>query len=86
MAGDKRMGFSNEDVLCMLMPDRFANGNPKNDAFKTMRDKTCDRTARACVTAATFEGIRQHLDYFTDLGGRHCGLRRFLRTTVRAMA
>jgi len=40
MAGDKRIGFSNEDVLYMLMPDRFANGNPKNDAFKTMRDKT----------------------------------------------
>ena len=25
MAGDKRIGFSNEDVLYMLMPDRFAN-------------------------------------------------------------
>lgn len=68
MAGDKRMGFSNEDVLYMLMPDRFANGNPKNDAFKTMRDKTCDRTAPSLRHGGDLEGIRQHLDYFTDLG------------------
>ena len=47
MAGDKRIGFSNEDVLYMLMPDRFANGNPKNDAIKTMRDKTCDRCSQS---------------------------------------
>ena len=33
MTGDKRMGFTNEDVLYMLMPDRFANGNPKNDVL-----------------------------------------------------
>lgn len=45
MAGEKRMGFTNEDVLYMLMPDRFANGNPKNDVLKTMRDKNCDRHA-----------------------------------------
>lgn len=68
MPGDKRIGFSNEDVLYMLMPDRFANGNPKNDAFKTMRDKTCDRTAPSLRHGGDLEGIRQHLDYFNQLG------------------
>ena len=68
MAGDKRIGFSNEDVLYMLMPDRFANGNPKNDAFKTMRDKTCDRKAPSLRHGGDLEGIRQHLDYFNQLG------------------
>ena len=68
MAGDKRIGFSNEDVLYMLMPDRFANGNPKNDALKTMRDKTCDRTAPSLRHGGDLEGIRQHLDYFNKLG------------------
>ncbi len=68
MAGDKRMGFTNEDVLYMLMPDRFANGNPHNDAFKNMRDKTCDRTAPSLRHGGDLEGIRQHLDYFTQLG------------------
>ena len=68
MAGEKRMGFTNEDVLYMLMPDRFANGNPKNDAIKTMRDKTCDRTAPSLRHGGDMEGIRQHLDYFKQLG------------------
>lgn len=68
MAGDKRIGFSNEDVLYMLMPDRFANGNPKNDAFKIMRDKTCDRKAPSLRHGGDLEGIRQHLDYFNQLG------------------
>ena len=31
MSGDKRMGFTNADVLYMLMPDRFADGNPANN-------------------------------------------------------
>ena len=60
--------LSNEDVLYMLMPDRFANGNTKNDAFKNMRDKTCDRTAPSLRHGGDLEGIRQHLDYFNELG------------------
>ena len=68
MPGDKRIGFSNEDVLYMLMPDRFADGNPKNDVVKTMRDKTCDRSAPSLRHGGDLEGIRQHLDYFNQLG------------------
>lgn len=68
MAGEHRMGFTNADVLYMLMPDRFANGNPNNNAYKTMRDKTIDRQAPSLRHGGDLEGIRQHLDYFTELG------------------
>lgn len=68
MAGERRMGFTNADVLYMLMPDRFANGNPNNKAYKTMRDKTIDRQAPSLRHGGDLEGIRQHLDYFTELG------------------
>lgn len=68
MAGEKRIGFTNEDVLYMLMPDRFANGNPQNDVIKTMRDKTCDRNAPSLRHGGDLEAIRQHLDYFKELG------------------
>lgn len=68
MAGERRMGFTNADVLYMLMPDRFANGNPNNNAYKTMRDKTIDRQAPSLRHGGDLEGIRQHLDYFTELG------------------
>lgn len=74
MAGEKRMGFTNEDVLYMLMPDRFANGNPKNDVLKTMRDKNCDRHAPSLRHGGDLEGIRQHLDYFNQLGVTAFGL------------
>jgi glycosidase len=68
MSGDKRMGFTNADVLYQLMPDRFANGNPKNDAFKNMRDVVVDRKQPSMRHGGDLEGIRQHLDYFNELG------------------
>ena len=68
MAGEKHMGFTNKDVLYMLMPDRFANGNPRNDAFKTMQDKLCDRQEPSLRHGGDLEGIRRHLGYFNELG------------------
>ena len=68
MAGADRKGFDISDVLYMLMPDRFANGNPKNDVIKGMEDQLCDRNEPSLRHGGDLEGIRQHLDYFTDLG------------------
>ena len=68
MEGDKRTGFDNSDVLYMLMPDRFANGNTKNDSYKGMEDTHVDRNEPSLRHGGDLEGIRQHLDYFTELG------------------
>ena len=68
MSGDQRMGFTNADVLYMLMPDRFANGNPSNDRVAGMRSQVCDRNKPSYRHGGDLEGIRQHLDYLTDLG------------------
>ena len=68
MNGDKRMGFTNADVLYMLMPDRFANGDTKNDQIKGMNKYVCDRTKPSLRHGGDLEGIRKHLDYFTNLG------------------
>ena len=38
MSGDKRMGFTNADVLYMLMPDRFAQGTNHPKQIKGMRN------------------------------------------------
>lgn len=86
MAGEKRIGFSNADVLYMLMPDRFANGRTDNDAFKTMRDKVCDRQAPSLRHGGDLEGIRRHLDYFNELGVTAFGLHRCWRMTLPTMA
>ena len=68
MAGIDRKGFDISDVLYMLMPDRFANSNPKNDVIKGMEDQLCNRNEPSLRHGGDLEGLRQHLDYFTDLG------------------
>lgn len=68
MSGDKRMGFTNADVLYMLMPDRFADGSQKNNTVKTKYSYKVDRSQPSLRHGGDLEGIRQHLDYFNELG------------------
>jgi len=68
MRGEERMGFTAADVLYMLMPDRFANGNGKNDNIKGLNTYSIDRSQPSLRHGGDLEGIRRHLDYFTDLG------------------
>ncbi len=67
-AAAEHRGFTNADVLYLLMPDRFANGNSKNDVVKGMRDEHCDRNYPSLRHGGDLEGIAQHLDYFNELG------------------
>ena len=68
MAGSKRMGFTNADVLYMLMPDRFAQGAGHNPQVKGMRTYKEDRTQPSLRHGGDLNGIREHLDYFNELG------------------
>ena len=68
MAGDKRMGFDNSDVLYMLMPDRFAQGQGHNPQVKGMRPYKEDRSQPSLRHGGDLNGIREHLDYFKELG------------------
>jgi len=68
MAGDARQGFSNEDVLYMLMPDRFAQGADHPSQVEGMNTYVEDRAEPSLRHGGDLEGIRQHLDYFTELG------------------
>jgi glycosidase len=62
-----REGFGPEDVIYLLMPDRFANGNPANDNMPGMLE-VADRSNPSGRHGGDIEGIRQHLDYIKDLG------------------
>lgn len=66
--GEERMGFTNADVLYMLMPDRFADGNPDNNDIKGMNPYKTDRSQPSQRHGGDLEGIRRHLDYFKELG------------------
>lgn len=67
-AAKDHKGFSQADVLYLLMPDRFANGDTGNDVVKGMRDGLCDRSQPSLRHGGDLAGISRHLDYFTDLG------------------
>ena len=68
MAGEERKGFTKADVLYMLMPDRFAQGRSDNSKIKTKTSYVINRNEPSLRHGGDLEGIRQHLDYFKDLG------------------
>ena len=68
MAGSKRRGFDISDVLYLLMPDRFAQGPNHVAQMKGMRQYREDRSAPSLRHGGDLEGLRQHLDYFNELG------------------
>ncbi|AKD04556.1 glycoside hydrolase family 13 protein [Pontibacter korlensis] len=62
-----RQGFTSSDVMYLITPDRFANGNPKNDSVKDMADKL-NRNDRSGRHGGDIAGIIQNLDYIKDMG------------------
>lgn len=68
MSGEKRMGFTNADVLYMLMPDRFAQSATHVKEMKGLNTYKEDRTQPSLRHGGDLEGVRQHLDYFNELG------------------
>lgn len=61
-------GFNSGDVLYLIMPDRFANGNPSNDIVPGMLEARVDRTDQYARHGGDLKGIENHLDYINDLG------------------
>jgi glycosidase len=68
MSGEKRVGFTNADVLYMLMPDRFAQSATHVKEMKGLNTYKEDRTQPSLRHGGDLEGVRQHLDYFNELG------------------
>ncbi len=62
-----RKGFDASDAMYLLMPDRFANGNPKNDSHKSVTEKA-NRTEPGGRHGGDIQGIINHLDYIKELG------------------
>ncbi len=64
---DRFQGFSPDDVLYLLMPDRFANGDPLND-HPAASPGLLDRTKPRHYHGGDLAGVRQRLPYLRDLG------------------
>lgn len=61
-------GFNSGDVLYLIMPDRFANGDPSNDIVPGMLEARVDRNDPFARHGGDLKGIENHLDYISDLG------------------
>ncbi|MCQ2147824.1 MAG: alpha-amylase family glycosyl hydrolase [Bacteroidales bacterium] len=57
-------GFTTKDVLYLIMPDRYSNGNPGNDDL----DGFVANRQGGGHHGGDLQGIKEHLDYIDDLG------------------
>lgn len=62
-----RGSFTTADMIYLIMPDRFANGDPTNDSTPDTAEKA-DRSGFFGRHGGDLQGIINHLDYISDLG------------------
>ncbi|PCJ38663.1 MAG: alpha-amlyase [Alphaproteobacteria bacterium] len=62
-----RKGFDSSDVIYLITPDRFANGNTQNDSITGMVDAP-NRGHKDGRHGGDIQGIIDHLDYISDMG------------------
>lgn len=62
------MGVTNKDFIYLIMPDRFANGDKRNDVIKGMQETALNRDSMYYRHGGDIQGIINNLDYLEDLG------------------
>lgn len=62
-----RESYTSKDVMYLIMPDRFANGNEKNDSVPELTEKA-DRSLPNGRHGGDLQGIINNLDYIQNLG------------------
>jgi glycosidase len=63
----ERAGFNGSDVIYLVTPDRFINGNPNNDWVEGMREKP-NRNNKGGRHGGDIRGIINSLDYLQKMG------------------
>ncbi len=64
----KFQGITRDDVIYLIMPDRFADGDPSNDQLPGAAPGTYDRSGAKTYHGGDLKGVQQHLPYLKDLG------------------
>ncbi|AWM33336.1 alpha-amylase family glycosyl hydrolase [Hymenobacter nivis] len=65
---DRTQGLTQADFIYMLMPDRFSNGDPKNDVVKGTRVNHVARDSMYARHGGDLKGIENHFGYLKQLG------------------
>jgi neopullulanase len=61
-------GVTSSDLVYLIMPDRFSNGDPSNDRVPGMLDQTLNRDTVFNRHGGDLKGVQNHLDYLKNLG------------------
>ncbi len=61
-------GVNQSDFIYFLMPDRFSNGEVKNDRLPGLRDQTLNRDSIYHRHGGDLQGVKNHLDYLQQMG------------------
>jgi neopullulanase len=64
----KPQNISPADFIYLVLPDRFSNGDPTNDKYKSMADSSSDRNNPFLRHGGDLQGVTNHLDYMKELG------------------
>lgn len=64
----KPQEINSKDFIYLILPDRFANGDPSNDKFADMADPESDRKNPFLRHGGDLLGVQNHLDYVKELG------------------
>jgi glycosidase len=61
-------GFNSKDVICLITPDRFANGDTSNDIIPGAREKAVNRAFQGARHGGDIRGLINSLDYLKGMG------------------
>lgn len=61
-------GVTSKDLIYLIMPDRFSNGDTTNDRVPGMRDQTLNRDTVFNRHGGDLKGVENHLTYLENLG------------------
>ncbi|MEM7380849.1 MAG: glycoside hydrolase family 13 protein [Bacteroidota bacterium] len=61
-------GFNTSDVIYLITPDRFANGNPDIDSVPGLKEQGVNRNEDYARHGGDIQGIIKHLDYISEMG------------------
>ncbi|MEO6404005.1 MAG: alpha-amylase family glycosyl hydrolase [Ferruginibacter sp.] len=61
-------GVNASDLIYLIMPDRFSNGDYTNDRIAGMKDQSLNRDSMYHRHGGDIQGVINHLDYLQDLG------------------
>lgn len=67
-SANRIQGVTDKDLIYLIMPDRFSDGDTTNDRVAGMKDQSLNRDSMYDRHGGDLQGIINHLDYLKDLG------------------